>query len=61
MRVYLEGIIRRVEENGHAITKPLDGVLIKIALEQLRERFKDKYYETKVIVEDLAKKVREET
>ena len=43
MRVYLEGIIRRVEENGHAITKPLDGVLIKIALEQLRERFKDKY------------------
>lgn len=43
MRVYLEGIIRRVEENGHASTKPLDGVLIKIALEQLRERFKDKY------------------
>ena len=43
MRVYLEGIIRRVEETGHANTKPLDGVLIKIALEQLRERFKDKY------------------
>lgn len=27
----------------------------------IKERFKDKYYETKVMIEDLAKKVREET
>lgn len=40
---YLQDIIQKVEANGKAHTKPLDGVLVKIALEQLRARFPDKY------------------
>lgn len=40
---YLKSIIERVENTGRAQTKPLDGVLIKIALEKLRERFPNKY------------------
>lgn len=40
---YLENIIQRINENGKANTKPLDGILVKIALEQLREKFPDKY------------------
>lgn len=43
MQAYLAGIIERVENFGKAQTKPLDGVLIKIAIEKLRERFPDKY------------------
>lgn len=43
MSDYLSSIIERVEVSGKAQTKPLDGVLIKIALEQLRKRFPDKY------------------
>lgn len=40
---YLVDIIEKVESNGRAQTKPLDGVLVKIALNQLRSRFPDKY------------------
>ncbi len=40
---YLTSIIERVQNNGRAQTKPLDGVLIKIALGRLRERFPEKY------------------
>ncbi len=40
---YLAPIIERVEQTGKAQTKPLDGVLVKIALEQLRARFPNKY------------------
>lgn len=43
MRLYLEGVIARVEQNGRGQTKPLDGVLIKIALEELRAKFPHKY------------------
>lgn len=40
---YLKTIIEKVEKQGKAQTKPLDGVLVKIALEQLRAKFPDKY------------------
>lgn len=40
---YLTTIIERTQTQGRAQTKPLDGVLIKIALEKLRARFPDKY------------------
>ncbi|QKF65091.1 Jag N-terminal domain-containing protein [Campylobacter corcagiensis] len=40
---YLVDIIEKVESGGKAQTKPLDGVLVKIALSKLRERFPDKY------------------
>ena len=40
---YLESIISRVESTGKAQTKPLDGILVKLALEKLRERFPEKY------------------
>ena len=60
---YLRGIIERVEETGKAKTKSLDGVLVKIALEKLREKFPDKYVSVKsnsdgqfVVVNDFIKK-----
>lgn len=40
---YLTPVIERIEANERGQTKPLDGVLIKIALERLRKRFPDKY------------------
>lgn len=40
---YLQGVIEKIESTGRAQTKPLDGVLVKIALELLRERFPHKY------------------
>lgn len=40
---YLLSVIERVEQNGKAQTKPLDGVLVKIALAKLREKFPQKY------------------
>jgi spoIIIJ-associated protein len=40
---YLVTIIERIGAQGRAQTKPLDGVLIKIALEKLRARFPEKY------------------
>ena len=43
MDFYLKTIIEKVESTGKAQTKPLDGVLVKIALEKLRERFPNKY------------------
>ena len=60
---YLKGIIERVEETGKAKTKSLDGVLVKIALEKLREKFPDKYVSVKsnsdgqfVVVNDFIKR-----
>ena len=60
---YLKGIIERVEETGKAKTKSLDGVLVKIALEKLREKFPDNYVSVKsnsdgqfVVVNDFIKK-----
>ena len=43
MDFYLKNIIEKVEAIGRAQTKHLDGVLVKIALEKLRERFPNKY------------------
>ena len=40
---YLVGVIERINNTGRAQTKILDGVLVKIALEALREEFPDKY------------------
>ena len=39
----LAPLIERIKEEGRGQTKPLDGVLIQIALKQLREAFPDKY------------------
>ncbi|TQR34682.1 hypothetical protein DMB92_01605 [Campylobacter sp. MIT 99-7217] len=43
MELYLKNIIEKVEHTGKAQTKHLDGVLVKIALEKLRQRFPNKY------------------
>ena len=43
IRKYLEHVIEKIENTGRAQTKVLDGILVKIALEELRERFPDKY------------------
>jgi spoIIIJ-associated protein len=40
---YLVSVIERVNNNGRAQTKILDGVLVKIALEALRKEFPSKY------------------
>ena len=63
MAQYLNGVIERVQNSGRAQTKPLDGVLVKIALEKLREKFPDKYVGIKsgndgkfVVVNDFFKK-----
>lgn len=60
---YLKSVIERIEETGKAKTKHLDGVLVKIALEKLREKFPDKYVSVKsnsdgqyVVVNDFIKK-----
>lgn len=44
---YLVAIIDQVENTGMAKTKPLDGVLVHIALKKLRETFPQKYVATK--------------
>lgn len=60
---YLENIITKVETHGKAQTKPLDGILVKIALEQLREKFPNKYVGIKqnsngkyIVINDFHKK-----
>ncbi|WP_169763787.1 Jag N-terminal domain-containing protein [Campylobacter mucosalis] len=60
---YLVSIIERVQNTGKAQTKPLDGVLVKIALEKLRAKFPEKYVGIKsngsdrfVVVNDFFKK-----
>jgi spoIIIJ-associated protein len=40
---YLGGVYESVERDGRAQTKILDGVLVQIALKELRERYPDKY------------------
>ncbi|MBR8462686.1 Jag N-terminal domain-containing protein [Campylobacter sp. faydin G-140] len=63
MTQYLQSVIERVQSAGRAHTKPLDGILVKIALEKLREKFPDKYVGIKngndgkfVVVNDFVKK-----
>ena len=43
IKKYLVGIAERVNNDGRAQTKVLDGVLVQIALKELREMFPDKY------------------
>ncbi len=40
---YLTGVFENIDRDGHAQTRVLDGVLVQIALKQLRERYRDKY------------------
>jgi len=40
---YLESVYESVDRDGRAQTKILDGVLVQIALKELRERYPDKY------------------
>ncbi len=46
---YLENIKQRVKEQGRAQTKPLDGILVKIALEELRALYPDMYVAIKTL------------
>ena len=40
---YLVGVCESVERDGRGQTKTLDGVLVQIALKQLRDRYPDRY------------------
>jgi spoIIIJ-associated protein len=40
---YLVGVYENIDRDGRAQTKILDGVLIQIALKELRDRYADKY------------------
>jgi len=40
---YLVGVCENIERDGRAQTKVLDGVLVQIALTQLRSRYPDRY------------------
>jgi len=39
----LQPVIEHVKREGWGRTRPLDGILVQIALEQLREAFPNKY------------------
>ncbi len=43
IRHHLQPVIEHVRQEGWGRTRPLDGILVQIALEQLRETFPDKY------------------
>lgn len=47
IRNYIKPVIENVAKNGKGKTRFLDGILVQIALEQLRERFPDKYVAVK--------------
>ena len=47
IRKYIQPVIENVEKQGKGKTRFLDGILVQIALEQLRERFPDKYVAVK--------------
>jgi len=47
IRNYMKPVIENVEKNGKGRTRHLDGILIQIALEQLREIFPNKYVAVK--------------
>ncbi len=48
--IYLEPILEIIKEKGTFKTKPLDGILVHIALKKLREEFPDKYVAVKTNV-----------
>ena len=47
IRNYIKPVIENVEKYGKGKTRFLDGILVQIALEQLREAFPDKYVAVK--------------
>jgi len=47
IKSYIEPVIEHVNINGKGKTRPLDGILVQIALEQLREEFPHKYVAVK--------------
>jgi spoIIIJ-associated protein len=47
---YLEPVIEVIKEKGTFKTKPLDGILVHIALKKLREEFPNKYVAVKTNV-----------
>ncbi|QOR62669.1 Jag N-terminal domain-containing protein [Sulfurovum sp. ST-21] len=47
IRNYIQPVIENVERYGKGKTRFLDGILVQIALEQLREAFPDKYVAVK--------------
>jgi len=47
IRSYIKPVIERAEKTGRAKTRFLDGILVQIALEQLREHFPNKYVAVK--------------
>ncbi|HHH37381.1 MAG TPA: protein jag [Epsilonproteobacteria bacterium] len=47
IRHYIQPVIEFVNENGRGKTRPLDGILVQIALEQLRDAFPNKYVAVK--------------
>ena len=47
IRNYIKPVIVNVEKNGKGKTRSLDGILVQIALEQLREAFPNKYVAVK--------------
>lgn len=51
IRNYIKPVIENVEKQGKGKTRFLDGILVQIALEQLRERFPDKYVAVKTAKE----------
>lgn len=44
---YIAPVIDHVHKNGRGKTKPLDGILVQLALEELRAEFKNKYVAVK--------------
>jgi len=50
IHAYLEPIIEIIKEKGTFKTKPLDGILVHIALKRLRDEFPDKYVAVKTNV-----------
>jgi spoIIIJ-associated protein len=44
---YLETVIAKVNKDGNAKTKPLNGILVYIALSKLRDQFPNKYVSVK--------------
>lgn len=50
IHTYLGPVIETIKEKGTFKTKPLDGILVHIALKKLREEFPDKYVAVKTNV-----------
>jgi len=47
IKSYIKPVIEQVEKNGRGKTRFLDGILVQIALEQLREKLPNKYVAVK--------------